>query len=107
MNNIERQVMASVGVIYTARSLVGPVALKVYVLALSLWSIGRLVWVSKVFDNFAIVSKGGIESLALFGLSALTHTTVIVQFALIVAIVALVGLCIDMVRKQKTLTTFA
>lgn len=99
--------MASVGVIYTARSLVGPVALKIYLLALSLWSIGRLVWVSKVFDNFGTVSKGGLESIATFSLVAVTHTTVVVQLALVVTMATLVGLCIDMVRKQKTLTTFA
>lgn len=99
--------MASVGVIYTARSLVGPVALKLYVLALSLWSIARLVWVSKVFDNFSAVSKGGVESIATFSLFAVTHTTLFVQLALIVAMGAVVGLCVDLVRKQKTLTTFA
>ena len=96
---IERQVMANVGAIYFARALTGTTALKVYAIILSLWVVGRLVWVSKVFANFVEVEKGGLGSMSNFVLAALEHTHLGVQLALLVAGVAVVSLVIDAVRK--------
>ncbi|MGC9602274.1 MAG: hypothetical protein ABSE76_00815 [Minisyncoccia bacterium] len=96
---IERQVMANVGAIYFARALTGTTALKVYAFILSMWVVGRLVWVSKVFANFITVEKGGLAAMSNFVLAALEHTHLGVQLALLVAAVALVSLAIDTVRK--------
>jgi hypothetical protein len=95
---IEQQVMASVGVIYTARTLTNVTALKVYALILSVWGIGRLVWVSKVLDNFFAVEKYGLGAISNYLLYAVEHTHLAVQLALFVAAVASVGLIIDAAR---------
>ncbi|MBX4192318.1 hypothetical protein KW798_02410, partial [Candidatus Parcubacteria bacterium] len=52
-SKIEQQVMASVAAIYTVRQLFSRTALKLYVCAASLWGLGQLVWVSKVFENLS------------------------------------------------------
>ena len=96
---IERQVMASVGAVYFARTLTGTTALKVYAFILSMWAIGRLVWVSKVFENFTVVEKGGISAMSNFILYAVEHTHVGVQIALLIAGVAIISLAVDTVRK--------
>ncbi len=51
-SRIEQQVMASVGVVYATRQLVSATALKLYVCALSLVGLAKLVWVHRVFENF-------------------------------------------------------
>jgi hypothetical protein len=101
-SKIEQQVMASVGVIYTARMLTNATALKVYALVLSVWGIGRLVWVSKVLSNFWAVEKNGIGSVSNYLLYAVEHTHLTVQLALLVAAVAFVGLVVDAARSLST-----
>jgi hypothetical protein len=98
-STIERNVMASVGAVYFARTLTGTTALKVYAFILSMWVVGRLVWVSKVFENFATVEKGGLASMSNFVLYAVEHTHLGVQIALLVAAIAFVSLAVDTVRK--------
>jgi hypothetical protein len=93
-SKIEQKVMASVGTIYTARILTGTMALEIYALVLSIWAIGRLAWVAKVFANFALVEKAGFASTANFVVSALEHAHLGVQIALVVAAAA----CIALVR---------
>lgn len=95
-SKIEQQVMASVGVIYSARQLVSMTALKLYVCALSLFGIARLVWVSRVWENLAHV---GLSHAAQFMLSAVLNTHLPVQLALAVFVVAGVSLAIDIIRK--------
>jgi hypothetical protein len=101
-SKIEQQVMASVGVIYTARTLINTTALKLNALVLSVWMIGRLVWVSKVFDNFFTVEKSGIGSVSNYLLYAVEHTHVAVQLTLFVAAIAFIGLVVDAVRSLTT-----
>lgn len=92
MTNIERQVMASVGTIYTARALTSVTALKIYALILSIWAVGRLVWVSKVFENFFAVEKSGIGAILNYLISAFTHAHISVLLVLLVAAVAFTSL---------------
>ena len=94
--------MANVGVIYTARTLTGTVALKIYALILSVWAIGRLVWVSRVFDNFFAVEQHGFGALSNYFLSSLTHAHLAVQAVLVVAAVAFISLIVDAVRSATT-----
>lgn len=98
MSKIEQQVMASVGAIYLARTLVGATALKLYALLLSVWGIGKLVWVSKVFENLAVAEQSGIQAVGNFILVALSHAQFGVQIALVVAVIAAVSLFLDVTR---------
>jgi hypothetical protein len=99
---MEQKVMANVGAIYTGRVLTGMTALKVYALILSVWGVGRLVWVSKVFQNFLIVEKNGAGSIFNYAVSSLTHTHVAVLAVLFVGTVAFVSLVVDAVRSIVT-----
>src|SRR3989338_5596464 len=94
-SKIEQQVMAGVGVIYTARQLVSATALKLYVCVLSLYGIGRLVWVSHVFENWANV---GLQGSLQFAASAVLNTHLPVQIALLVLVFAGVSLLLDFTR---------
>lgn len=94
-SKIEQQVMAGVGSIYIARQLVSATALKLYVCVLALYGIGRLVWVSRVFENWANV---GLQGTVSFVTQAVLHTHLPVQIALVVLFVAGLGLLYDLVR---------
>ncbi len=90
--------MAGVGTIYTMRQLTSRGALKVYALLLSLWAVGRLVWVSKVFENFLQVEKSGAGAITNYMVQAVEHTHVAVQLCLLIAIVAAASLALDTIR---------
>ncbi len=94
--------MASVGTIYTWRMLTSLTALKIYALILSIWAIGRLVWVSKVFDNFMQVEKNGIGAIINYLLYAVEHTHLAVQVTLLVAALAAASLLVDAIRSLRT-----
>lgn len=98
VSKIERNVMASVGAVYFGRVLTGTTALKVYAFILSMWVVGRLVWVSKVFANFVEVEKGGFASMSSFVLYAVEHTHLGVQIALLVAAAAFISLAVQALR---------
>ena len=94
-SKIEQQVMAGVGVIYAARQLLSATALKLYICVLSLYGIGRLVWVSNVFENWAHV---GLSGTAQFMTSAVLNTHLPVQMTLLVLMFAGVSLLLDLAR---------
>ena len=94
-SSIETQVMASVGVIYTARRLVSATALKLYVCVVSVIGLGALVWVQRVFEN---LSRVGVSGAAHFMVAAVLNTNFLVQLTLLVFTVAAVSLARDMVR---------
>lgn len=98
MSKIEQQVLASVGVIHAARRAVSATALKLYALAASVYALGILVWVSKVEENLLNVMNGGILAVGNYALFAVTHTSVAVQAALVVAALALASLAADVSR---------
>lgn len=90
--------MASVGTIYATRQLTSVGALKIYALLLSLWAVGRLVWVSMVFKNFMQVEKSGAGAIFNYTLQAVEHTHVAVQLCLLIVIVAAISLALDVIR---------
>lgn len=102
ISRIERQVMASVGVIHTARRAVSLTALKIYALVGSVYALGILVWVARVQENLLQVLDGGVLAVGNFVLAALAHTNIAVQAVFLVAIVALVSLALDLVRTLAT-----
>ena len=95
ISRIEQQVMAGVWVIYAVRQLVSMNALKLYICALSLYGIGRLVWVSNVFENWTNV---GLQGTAQFMASAVLNTHLPVQLTLLVLMFAGVSLFLDFAR---------
>ena len=94
-SKIERQVMASVGTIYAARALVSATALKLYVCALALFALGRLVWVERVFSNF---SQVGLSHAAEFIYAAILNTDLMVQLILLALVVVGVSLVRDLMH---------
>ncbi len=96
--------MASVGTIYATRQLVSATALKLYVCALALFGIARLVWVSRVWENLADVVVGGA---AQFFLAAVMNTDTLVQMALLVLVLAGVSLVRDLVRSASNSSSLA
>ena len=99
ISKIEQQVMASVGVVYTARRLVSASAFKLYATVASALALWQLVWVHRVFENW---SQVGVQGSAQFVWSAILHAHLPVQLALLVAIFAGVSLVRDLMRPSYT-----
>ena len=87
MSVIEQNVVAVAYVIHAARVALSAVALKFYVFGVSLYALGRLVWVSHVVENFRQV---GFQNDFHFMTYAVLHTHTLVQLALLVAIAAFI-----------------
>ncbi len=94
-STIERQVMASVGVIYTARAVLSPLALKLYAALGASVALWQLTWVHRVFENWANV---GLSGSAQFVAHAVAHTHLSVQVTLLVLAAAGLALAWDFVR---------
>jgi hypothetical protein len=101
-STIETRVMANVGAIYTARKIFGPVALKLYVLALSGLALWKLVWVTRIEQNLLQVMNGGVVAVWNYATYAILHTNVVVQITLAVATIAFVMLVADLIRSAAT-----
>jgi hypothetical protein len=99
---LEQRVMATVGVIYTTRKVFSPVMLKLYVLALAALALWRLVWVTRIEQNFVRVLNGGATAEWRYAFSAFTHTHTIVLVTIAVAVVAFVGLVLDLARSAAS-----
>lgn len=106
-SKIEQQVMASVAVVHTARRMVSATALKVYVLVASVYALGILVWVSRVEENFLQALNGGVLAVGNFVLAAFVNTSVGVQMASVIAILALGSLAIDLARSASARSRYA
>lgn len=98
ISRIEQQVMASVGVIYTARRFVSAAAIKLYILVAGVAALAQLTWVHRVFENWANVGLAGTLNFLTY---ALTHTHPMVQITLIVLVVAGMSLARDLVRPVR------
>jgi uncharacterized membrane protein len=101
MTKIEQQVMASVVLLHTARRLVSRTALKVYTLAISFWGVVALVSIGNVTANFTNVAQGGVGSVAIFLVSAILGTTLLVQLALLLAALAAASIFTDVIRGSR------
>ena len=95
---IERQVMASVAVIYTVRRLLSRTALELYVLVVAALALWRLVWVHRVLQNFSTEEHYGLSATGNYLLVAVEHTNIAVQFLLLVAACACVALAMDTIK---------
>lgn len=98
MSKVEQNVMAAVSTIYLARTLLSGTALKLYTLVLSVFAFGKLVWISKVFENLREVAQGGVASVGNFFLAAFEHAHISVQATLLIAVVAAALLAVDLAR---------
>lgn len=99
-SKIEQQVMANVGVIYTARQFVSMSAIKLYVLVAGVVALVELTWVHKVFENWSAVGLSGTFHFLTY---ALLHTHPAVQLTAIVLVVASVSLVRDLLKPARTL----
>lgn len=97
-STIEQRVMASVGAIYTARKVFSATALKAYVLVLSALALWKLVWVTRIIQNFTEIEKSGLGSLGNYIVYALLHTHPAVQLTLAIGAIAFVMLAKDLFR---------
>lgn len=104
ISKVEKQVMASVAVIYAVRRLASPLALKLYVCVAALWGLGRLVWVARVFENLESV---GLRSSLQFAFSAVLNTDVLVQVMLLAFIIAVASLFLEIAGVGVSRRTFA
>src|SRR3989344_8294608 len=100
MSKIERQVMASVGVIYVVRQIVSATALKIYALVASVWALGALVWVARIEQNFAEALRGGFTHVSSYLFAAVFNTTVFVQAVILLVAVVALSLAIDFVKSS-------
>jgi len=96
--------MASVGTVYVARQLISLTALKLYVCALALLGLWKLVWITRVYENLAHVGVGGAFN---FMLAAVANTDFLVQITLVALVVAGLSLAREVVRTLSTPRTFA
>ena len=99
---IEQRVMANVGVIYSARKVFSATALKAYILVLSALVLWKLVWITKVMQNFAIVEKNGIAAVGNYMVYAVVHTHPVVQLTLAIGAIAFMMLFADLFRATAT-----
>ncbi len=101
MSNLEQKIMANVAMVYTARKMVGRTALKFYTLVLSFVGIAFFVSVPHVAQNFGGVAQGGVGSVMFFVLTAVLSTTILVQIALLLGVVAFASLVGDYLRRSR------
>ncbi len=87
--------MASVGVIYAARTLLSATALKLYAFAVAAFALVQMTWVHRVFENWAQVGLAGTWQFVSY---AVLHTHLPVQVALVVLAVLGLSLLRDAVR---------
>jgi len=100
-STIEKNVMASVRVVYGARLLTSVTALKVYAFALSVVGVAAFVSVPHVAANFVAVANGGLGTMAAFALAAVAQTKLMVQAALLVGIFAFASLGLEAARSIR------
>lgn len=86
MTNIEQNVMRRVRTVYYLRPFVSGSTLSGVVAALSLYGIGREVWVARVVEN----APREVVSLLNFALSAFANTDLVVQALSLLALGAVV-----------------
>jgi hypothetical protein len=97
--------MQRVRFIHTLRTLVaGPFA-ALLLLAISLWGIGREVWVARVFQNMPSTSDVG--AFFRFFESAFIHTDIVVQVLCVAAVIALCWMVRDIVHGIAVSMRFA
>jgi hypothetical protein len=92
--NIERMVMRRVHLIRILKLVISTVVLAVLTSVAALWSIGREVWVARVFENGPQDFFGHAEYLVY----AFAQTNIIVQILTILTLVSLLFLARETIR---------
>jgi hypothetical protein len=90
--------MSAVAVIYLVRKALSPRALSLYALALSAAGVVAFVSVGSVLHNLFTVAAGGPANIAVFIISAVAGTTLLVQLSLFVGAFATGALVLDLAR---------
>ncbi len=98
MSRIQTKVMASVLLIFAARQLVTPVALKAYALLAGFLFVASLVSVGDVVSNFFAVGLSGAFG---FVFAALTNAQTMVQITTLLVALFAVLLVRDIVRPTR------
>lgn len=83
---IERVVMRRVYRVRALERFIAPASLALVLLLLSLWGIGREVWVARVFENAP--SFTDVSASLRFWLGAVINTRLVVQALMAVALIA-------------------
>jgi len=94
--------MAGVAVVYTTRKLTSRFALECYALALSFAGAAYFVSLPNVFANLTHVAQGGAVSIGVFFLSAILHTKLVVQVAVLIGAASLMLIGVDIVRSAQS-----
>lgn len=102
MSSIENNVMATVRTVYGARKLITVTAIKAYVLVAATLSVWKLVWVTRVEENFLQVASGGLPAMGSFVLSAIMNTSLLVQLVLFIGAFAFFLFIRDITRSPST-----
>jgi hypothetical protein len=92
--NIEKAVMRRVHRIYYLRPLVSGGTLSVLIAALSLYGIGREVWVARVFEN----APSDFFAILRFFVYAFQHTDLLVQVLALLALLSVMYLARESAR---------
>jgi len=100
-SKIEKQVMAGVAVVYTARKLTSRFAFECYAFVLSFAGAAYFVSLPNVFQNLIQVAQGGVVGIGIFFLTAVLQTKIAVQVALFIGAASLVLMGFDMARSTS------
>jgi hypothetical protein len=98
-------VMRRVRAVHLMREFLTTTTLSVAAFVLALWSIGREVWVSRVFQNMPSLTN--IGAVAQFYLAAFMDTRFIVQVLTVLTLGAFIWLTYNIFRLLRTATRFA
>lgn len=100
-SKIEQQVMASVAVVYTARTLTSRFAFECYAFVLSFAGAAYFVSLPNVAANLLQVAQGGLPSIGTFFVGAVLGTKLVVQVALAIGIFSLGLIALDLIRSNS------
>ena len=98
MSKIEKNVMSVVAAIYAWRLATSFTALRIYLCVASVWAIGQLVWVTKIFEN---VSHVGLSNFPQFMLGAVLNTEFLVQVTVLAVLLTVASLLFDVFRSSS------
>jgi hypothetical protein len=94
MKTLKQRTMRSIYAIYVLKRALHPFVLKAATLFILLWSLGALVWVSRVFENLPT----GLYSMIQYITNAFLQTEVLVQFVSVGIVIVIVWMLHDIAR---------
>ena len=103
LNNIKTIVMGRVRAIHVLQMFLTTTALSVVAFAVSLWGVGREVWVSRVLQNepaisFTHLSLTNISAFVHFYISAFLDTRFVVQVLVVLSVMAFAWFAYSAIR---------